>query len=189
MPTQQVSLQECSADFPAVFDRVLRNHEVISVCKAPEQAIVILDAKEYSSLLETLYLLSDPVNATRLREGIAQHQPTDIDFSQGVRGKFYQPNLKLNLPVYLDENVQKFLTTIAEKEGVEVSDIANALCEKKAISENADNVVLEHLRHIRSRVDQIAEDVGDLKQRMSSLENAMKLHDQQPNTLTGTPQC
>ncbi len=39
----------------------------------------------------------------------------EIDFSQGIRGKFYQPELKLNLPVYLDDDVQKFLATIAEK--------------------------------------------------------------------------
>jgi antitoxin YefM len=74
MPIQQISFQECSNQFPEIFERVLKNHEVISVCKEPEQAIVILDAKEYSSLIETLYLLSDPVHANCLREGISQHQ-------------------------------------------------------------------------------------------------------------------
>lgn len=43
------------------------------------------------------------------------------------------------------------------------------------MTDNIDNLVLEHLRHIRNRVDQIADDVGDLKLRMSSLENAMNL--------------
>jgi outer membrane murein-binding lipoprotein Lpp len=43
------------------------------------------------------------------------------------------------------------------------------------MTENVDNLVLEHLRHIRCRVDQIADDVGDLKQRMSGLESAMNL--------------
>lgn len=38
-----------------------------------------------------------------------------------------------------------------------------------------DNLVLEHLRHIRNRVDRIAEDVDDIKLRMSGLENAMLL--------------
>ncbi|CAG1022686.1 Antitoxin YefM [Methylococcales bacterium] len=74
MAIQQISFQECTTQFSAVFDRVLQNHEVIAVQKAPEQEIVILDAKEYSSLVETLYLLSNPVNADRIREGIAQHQ-------------------------------------------------------------------------------------------------------------------
>lgn len=38
-----------------------------------------------------------------------------------------------------------------------------------------DNVVLQHLRHIRNRVDRIAEDVDDIKLRMSSLESLMML--------------
>jgi hypothetical protein len=32
--------------------------------------------------------------------------PDEIDFSQGVRGRFYRPNTKLSLPVYLDEEVR-----------------------------------------------------------------------------------
>jgi outer membrane murein-binding lipoprotein Lpp len=38
-----------------------------------------------------------------------------------------------------------------------------------------ESLVLEHLRHIRARVDQIAEDVTDLKHRMTSLESGMSL--------------
>ena len=39
--------------------------------------------------------------------------------------------------------------------------------------ENVDNIILEHLRHIRGRVDQVADDMTDLKHRMSSLEHSM----------------
>jgi antitoxin YefM len=74
MPIQQVTFQECAAEFPKIFERIAKNHEVISVEKAPEQAIVMLDAQEYNSLIETLYLLSNPANASRLREGIEQHK-------------------------------------------------------------------------------------------------------------------
>lgn len=38
-----------------------------------------------------------------------------------------------------------------------------------------DDLIVEHLRHIRSRVDQIAEDVVDVKHRMTSLESGMAL--------------
>jgi hypothetical protein len=31
--------------------------------------------------------------------------PNEVDFSKGVRGKFYRSNAKLNLPIYLDERV------------------------------------------------------------------------------------
>jgi len=43
------------------------------------------------------------------------------------------------------------------------------------MTDNVENIVLEHLRHIRGRVDQIAEDITDLKHRMSSLESSMVL--------------
>ena len=43
------------------------------------------------------------------------------------------------------------------------------------MTENIESLVLEHLRHIRGRVDKIADDMDDLKLRMSSLENAMVL--------------
>ena len=39
------------------------------------------------------------------------------------------------------------------------------------MNENVENMVLEHLRHIRGRVDQIAEDLGTVKLRLSSLES------------------
>ena len=43
------------------------------------------------------------------------------------------------------------------------------------MTDAADNVIIEHLRHIRGRVDRIAEDMSDVKSRMSSLESAMVL--------------
>lgn len=43
------------------------------------------------------------------------------------------------------------------------------------MAENVENLILEHLRHIRGRVDQIAEDMNDLKHRMSGLETTMVL--------------
>ena len=78
MSTQQITFQECNTQFAQVFERVLKNHEVISVYKEPEQGIVILNAKEYSSLVETLYLLSNPANRDRLYQGILQHQQAQV---------------------------------------------------------------------------------------------------------------
>jgi tetrahydromethanopterin S-methyltransferase subunit G len=37
--------------------------------------------------------------------------------------------------------------------------------------EAVENLILEHLRHIRTRVDQVAEDMGTMKLRLSSLES------------------
>ncbi len=41
--------------------------------------------------------------------------------------------------------------------------------------ENMENLVLEHLRHIRAQVDGLRDDVKDLKYRMASLEQGMAL--------------
>ena len=57
--------------------------------------------------------------------------PEEIDFSGGVRGKFYRPGAKLNLPVYLDAEVQAYLTVIASKKGVPLSDLTNDLLRKE----------------------------------------------------------
>lgn len=56
--------------------------------------------------------------------------PSEIDFSKGTRGKFYKPDLKLNLPVYLDEEVQQYLAAIASRKGLAISDVANDLLKK-----------------------------------------------------------
>jgi hypothetical protein len=57
--------------------------------------------------------------------------PTEIDFSGGVRGKFYRPNLKLNLPVYLEADVQAHLALIATRKGVPLSELANDLLKRE----------------------------------------------------------
>jgi outer membrane murein-binding lipoprotein Lpp len=43
------------------------------------------------------------------------------------------------------------------------------------MSGNVENLILEHLRHIRGKVDHIASDIDDLKARMSSLDASMVL--------------
>jgi hypothetical protein len=57
--------------------------------------------------------------------------PTEIDFSGGARGKFYRPNAKLNLPVYLDDDVQSYLAAFAAKKGMPLSELANDLLKKE----------------------------------------------------------
>lgn len=57
--------------------------------------------------------------------------PDEIDFTGGVRGKYYQPDVTLNLPVYLDAEVRTYLAAIAAKKGVPLSDLANDLLRKE----------------------------------------------------------
>jgi hypothetical protein len=49
------------------------------------------------------------------------------DFSKGERGKFYRPDIKLNLPIYLDDEVMAFVERLAEKKRTDTSSIVNNL--------------------------------------------------------------
>jgi hypothetical protein len=51
----------------------------------------------------------------------------EYDFSNGVRGKFFRPNAKFNVPVYLDGKVQQFVERIAESKRTDVSAVVNGL--------------------------------------------------------------
>jgi hypothetical protein len=51
----------------------------------------------------------------------------EYDFSKGERGKFYRPNAKLNLPVYLDEEVLAFVQRIAKRRKTDLSSVVNQL--------------------------------------------------------------
>ncbi len=51
----------------------------------------------------------------------------EYDFSKGERGKFYRPDSKLNIPIYLDEEVLDFVNKIASKKGLDRSSVVNDL--------------------------------------------------------------
>lgn len=78
MKPQPIVFQELGNNLSGIFDRVVKRHEIFSVEKAPGQTVVMLDADEYAGLLETLYLLSNPENAARLQEGMAQHRTGQV---------------------------------------------------------------------------------------------------------------
>ena len=51
----------------------------------------------------------------------------EYDFSKGQRGKFYRPEMKLNIPIYLDDAVSTFVEKIASKKGIDRSSVVNEL--------------------------------------------------------------
>ena len=56
--------------------------------------------------------------------------PREIDFSAGQRGKFFRTAARLNLPVYLDVEVQAYLAGRAKARGIEVTQLVNELLKK-----------------------------------------------------------
>jgi len=47
------------------------------------------------------------------------------DFSKAERGKFYHPNAVFIFPVYLEPDINEFLSNVAEKKKVDVQDVVN----------------------------------------------------------------
>ena len=51
----------------------------------------------------------------------------EYDFSKAERGKFYKQDSKLNIPVYLESEVQDFVNKIAETKQSDTSTVVNKL--------------------------------------------------------------
>jgi hypothetical protein len=51
----------------------------------------------------------------------------EYDFSKGVRGKFFKPDVALNIPVYLDSTIFEFVQQIALKGKTDISSVVNRM--------------------------------------------------------------
>ena len=51
----------------------------------------------------------------------------EYDFIKGKRGKFYRPDTVFSFPVYLEPDVNDFVSKLAEQKKVDVQDIVNDL--------------------------------------------------------------
>ena len=47
----------------------------------------------------------------------------EYDFSKGERGKFFQPDAEVRLPIYLDAEIQKYLADQAAQKGIPLSEL------------------------------------------------------------------
>lgn len=51
----------------------------------------------------------------------------EYDFSKGVRGKFFRQDAEIQLPVYLNSDVQTYLAERAAEKGVPLSELVNTM--------------------------------------------------------------
>ncbi len=51
----------------------------------------------------------------------------EYDLSKGIRGKFYHPNTRINLPVYLDADVAEFVQKVAKRKKVDTQTAVNKI--------------------------------------------------------------
>lgn len=50
---------------------------------------------------------------------------TKYDFSKGVRGKFYNPEAEFSFPIYLDSDVNEYLSKLADEKDMDIQQLVN----------------------------------------------------------------
>ena len=53
------------------------------------------------------------------------HMKKEYNFSKGERGKFYRQNVRIHLPIYLDQESLKFVENIAKKKKADLTSVVN----------------------------------------------------------------
>ena len=51
----------------------------------------------------------------------------EYDFSKAERGKFYRAGVEFRFPVYLEPDVNEFISLLAEKRKMDVQELVNSL--------------------------------------------------------------
>jgi len=68
-----------------------------------------------------------PQGHKRGRKSISQSESmkAEYDFSNAERGKFYHPSAVFSFPVYLEPDVNDYLSKLAEEKKVDIQDLVN----------------------------------------------------------------
>jgi antitoxin YefM len=67
-----VSYTDARNQLASLMESANDNREPITITRNGSAAVVLMDAEEYSMMVETMHLLSSPKNAQRLAQGIAE---------------------------------------------------------------------------------------------------------------------
>lgn len=67
-----ISYSETRANLKDVMDRVVEDRTPIVVTRQKAEAVVMVSLADWNSMEETLHLLSNPANAGRLRDAVAE---------------------------------------------------------------------------------------------------------------------
>ena len=82
-----ISFSDSRANLKALMDRVVADKVPVTITRARgQEPVVMMSASEWSSIEETLYLLSSPRNAERLLEAIR-----GLEAGKGVEHELIEP--------------------------------------------------------------------------------------------------
>ncbi len=83
---ETLSISDTRANLKAVVDRVVADKAPVKITRQKGEGVVMVSASEWSSIEETLYLLSSPANARLLMESIAE-----LDAGRGEEHELIDP--------------------------------------------------------------------------------------------------
>jgi len=81
-----ISYSDTRANLKAVMDRVVDDRAPIVITRQKAEAVVMVSLADWNAMEETLHLLSNPANAERLREAVAQ-----LDTDKGLERALIEP--------------------------------------------------------------------------------------------------
>jgi antitoxin YefM len=73
-----LSYSDTRAKLKEVMDRVVDDHTPIVITRQKAEAVVMVSLADWNAMEETVYLLSNPTNAARLREAIRELDAGDL---------------------------------------------------------------------------------------------------------------
>lgn len=79
-----LTVSEARANFKAVIDTVLDTHEPTIVTNQRSGNVVMISQEDFNAMQETLYLLSTPKNANRLRESVARIKAGSFTMKENI---------------------------------------------------------------------------------------------------------
>ncbi|MDF1897272.1 MULTISPECIES: type II toxin-antitoxin system Phd/YefM family antitoxin [Rahnella] len=69
---RHVTFTEARTNFANILNQVSDDADIVVITRRGSRDVVMLDADEYSSMVETLYLFSNPANAAHIEASLAQ---------------------------------------------------------------------------------------------------------------------
>lgn len=81
-----LNYSETRSNLKDVMDRVVESHTPVVVARKRGEAVVMVSLADWNAMEETLHLLSNPRNATRLDEGVRQ-----LDAGKGTERALVEP--------------------------------------------------------------------------------------------------
>jgi PHD/YefM family antitoxin component YafN of YafNO toxin-antitoxin module len=69
-----ITFEELENNLKAIVDRVKEGRETVSINIDKDHEIILVDAENYNSYIETSYLIRNAANAQRLQKGMQQYR-------------------------------------------------------------------------------------------------------------------